>query len=403
MDVAHARDAHPDEGTIHAWLDGALDAASAAAVAAHVAGCAACSARVAEARGLIAEASRIVGALDEAPSGVAPSWEAVPASGTAVGARSAWRRLRVTPARAAIAAALLVAVGVTLTYDRTGQDTIVSTSTPAAASGNTMAGRPAARGAMPDRGRDPVLDSGVSRNLAAAQPPRTVQAAPNAGQPVPPTLEPPARAVPATDAAKRVAVGRAAVQAQRESTSAVADRAQVAGQAPGVPTTERATVAAAKVAESVATTPPARRGQAGAMTVSSAATTPPRPECYRVESAGGSPATWGRVPLPFIVMVAPGATTASVLTSAGVETGSRATLGRAGGDSLLFRLRRAGYHGTLALGAPGEVRAGVMRSAPSAAPAAAAARGAVAAPAPAAISAQPAVPVVARKVACPAT
>lgn len=63
---------HVDEGTIHAWLDGALDAAQAREIEAHVAGCAACSAAVAEARGLIAGASRILGALDEVPAGVIP-------------------------------------------------------------------------------------------------------------------------------------------------------------------------------------------------------------------------------------------------------------------------------------------------------------------------------------------
>ena len=65
---------HPDEGTIHAWLDGALDAASAERVAAHVRGCAACSALAAEARGLIAGASRVVSALDDVPAGTRPVW-----------------------------------------------------------------------------------------------------------------------------------------------------------------------------------------------------------------------------------------------------------------------------------------------------------------------------------------
>ena len=40
---------HPEEGTIHAWLDGALPADEAAAAEAHVAGCSECAARVAEA------------------------------------------------------------------------------------------------------------------------------------------------------------------------------------------------------------------------------------------------------------------------------------------------------------------------------------------------------------------
>ncbi|MEO7713343.1 MAG: zf-HC2 domain-containing protein, partial [Gemmatimonadaceae bacterium] len=49
-----ARSEHPDEGTIHAWLDGALDEPTASRIAAHVGTCGACDERVAEARGLIA-------------------------------------------------------------------------------------------------------------------------------------------------------------------------------------------------------------------------------------------------------------------------------------------------------------------------------------------------------------
>ncbi|MEO7856533.1 MAG: zf-HC2 domain-containing protein, partial [Gemmatimonadaceae bacterium] len=48
------RSEHPDEGTIHAWLDGALDEPTASRIAAHVGTCGACDERVAEARGLIA-------------------------------------------------------------------------------------------------------------------------------------------------------------------------------------------------------------------------------------------------------------------------------------------------------------------------------------------------------------
>ncbi|MFL5606508.1 MAG: hypothetical protein ACJ8AD_08690, partial [Gemmatimonadaceae bacterium] len=42
-----------------------------------------------------------------------------------------------------------------------------------------------------------------------------------------------------------------------------------------------------------------------------------------------------------------------------------ATVTRAGDDSLTFQLRRIGYTGTLTLGAAGDVRPGVMRSAPT--------------------------------------
>lgn len=64
---------HPDEGTIHAWLDGALQQEEGAALEAHVASCAECQAAVAEARGLVAASSRIVSALDIVPAGVIPA------------------------------------------------------------------------------------------------------------------------------------------------------------------------------------------------------------------------------------------------------------------------------------------------------------------------------------------
>ena len=64
---------HPDEGEIHAWLDGALAPDEAARIEAHVASCARCAEEVATARGLIAGASRILLALDSVPGGVIPA------------------------------------------------------------------------------------------------------------------------------------------------------------------------------------------------------------------------------------------------------------------------------------------------------------------------------------------
>src|SRR5215469_2924754 len=95
---------HLDEGLIHAWLDNALPSDEAARVAAHAQDCRECAAAVAEARGLIAGASRIVSAIDVSRRGV------VPAS-SAKATRSLWRRLYLTPTRAAIAATVLLAVG----------------------------------------------------------------------------------------------------------------------------------------------------------------------------------------------------------------------------------------------------------------------------------------------------
>ena len=110
---------HLDEGTIHAWLDAGLDAEESARVEQHVAECAMCANAVAEARGLVAGASRILAALDDVPTGV------IPRSGGALGgggggsstsgrSRSLWNVLHLTPARAAAAAFLIVAAGTAL-------------------------------------------------------------------------------------------------------------------------------------------------------------------------------------------------------------------------------------------------------------------------------------------------
>jgi putative zinc finger protein len=104
---------HLDEGTIHAWLDGALAGDEAAGVAKHVAECGDCAAMVAEARGIIAAASNIISALDSVRGGVIPMPKPVVA-----GQGSLWRRLRLTPGRAALAATLLVAVASLLTVRR---------------------------------------------------------------------------------------------------------------------------------------------------------------------------------------------------------------------------------------------------------------------------------------------
>ena len=108
---------HLDEGTIHAWLDGELPAHEAESAARHVAGCEQCGALVAEARGLMAGATRIVSALDAGPVGVIPrpQSESNPR-------RRPWYRVSLTPARMSIAATIVVAVGMTLTVRRGSED-----------------------------------------------------------------------------------------------------------------------------------------------------------------------------------------------------------------------------------------------------------------------------------------
>src|SRR5687767_4347346 len=66
------RHEHIDEGTIHAWLDGALPPDESTRAEALAQSCAECAALVAEARGLIAASSRILSSLDAVPAGVIP-------------------------------------------------------------------------------------------------------------------------------------------------------------------------------------------------------------------------------------------------------------------------------------------------------------------------------------------
>lgn len=94
---------HPDEGTIHAYAERQLSPAEQARAEEHIANCAECAASVAEARGLIAAATRIVGALDNVPDRVIPA-----------------RPARRFPPWLAAAAVMVLAVGVSSVAVRSG-------------------------------------------------------------------------------------------------------------------------------------------------------------------------------------------------------------------------------------------------------------------------------------------
>src|SRR5436309_8470040 len=113
---------HLEEGVVHAWLDGALSVTEAAEVEQHVHECEQCAALVAEARGVIAGASRIVSSLDVVRGGVIPT--ARPAAPT-----SLWRRLHLTPARAALAASVLLAASAMIAVRHDTADKVVYTQT----------------------------------------------------------------------------------------------------------------------------------------------------------------------------------------------------------------------------------------------------------------------------------
>lgn len=96
----------PDEGLIHAWLDGQLPADEAARVEQLAATDHEWAAAVAEARGLIAASSRILSSLDHAPAGVLPTQKT---------SLPAWRMPWWTKVAAAI---VVVAGGSVLVFER---------------------------------------------------------------------------------------------------------------------------------------------------------------------------------------------------------------------------------------------------------------------------------------------
>jgi hypothetical protein len=377
---------HPDEGLIHAWLDEALDAGESERLAAHVRDCPTCQAQVAEARGLIAGASRIVAALDDVPAGTRPGWVQGAVAGGAssdVGAggdvviadrppqRSLWRWMRVTPGRAALAATILVALGITLTHERLADDSARSVSTvlnpqradaPALDSAGADGGAGLAKSEQPPA-RDELLDSAVARNLMLSQGRRTIGAAP--GQPLPQAPPTPSPAAPPALASERVAEGRAAAQAQRELAGAVSsDRARVG---PPVAATEAELGAVSGVASAAARAPAAQEAGNGAMVTRESAYAVAK-TCLRLDSSEPG-ARWGEQPFPLVIAVdsgpESGSRSASVLTTAGAPTPARATWSARLGDSVSIALRRIGYSGTIVLGPGAGARSGVAVSGPA--------------------------------------
>ena len=369
---------HPEEGLIHAWLDEALSAAEAERLAAHVRTCVACQARVAEARGLIAGASRVVAELDDVPAATRPAWaqSALADGGGADGApsaagsagpaaqRSLWRWLRVTPGRAALAATIVVAVGITLTYDRAAMDSTprstMATFDPqkADAPATTSPEGEASNAAKP---RDALLDSAVARNLAMAQGRRTVGAAPGPNVPnaPPPSATP---QLPVGAAGEEVALGRAQVQAQRESAGIAADRS-------------RTKIGGAAAATQAPTTLglPARPAAAGALEqtarrdamMAKKSADAVAKSCVLLNSPD-SDARWADQAFPMVVALDSGLADrprqASVLTPAGEPTSLRATWSPRG-DSIVVQLRRIGYSGSIVLGPDAGARSGIAVSA----------------------------------------
>jgi hypothetical protein len=331
--------AHPDEGTIHAWLDGALSADDSAMIAAHVAECADCAARVAEARGLIAGASRVISELDETP---APAVRVAASPNVSAPPPSVWHALRITPARAAIAAVLLVAVAVTMTMrssartDAAARDSTVVASVPAPED-HPLTAPPAST---------PEAQQNLANRLQVEQPVRTVERPKEPGVVIPPaeSIAKPSAALADANAGARVAEARMSIAVQRDTTSARVDRTAVG----------RAAVPSTANREAVA--------QPGAAPTAAAAAAPLVTGCYRVDAVAGSTGKWGDVALPFVIAMDSTGVVARVLTTGGTDTQARAVVMKSSTDSLSFQLRRIGFAGTLAVGGDGATRQGFAKS-----------------------------------------
>lgn len=348
-----AEDPHPDEGTIHAWVEHQLGASDTATVETHVHYCRECQARADEARALIAESSRVVTSLDDPSRPFAAPVDELAAARVRAGSSSLWRWARLTPARAAIAASLLVAIGVSLTQRRVGQDVAPTGAKAAVATSPAVA--PV---------QDHLLDSAVARRVAQSQPPRTIEAATSPAMPAPPA---PASQLAQPGAGVQVAQGRAEARSVREAAPVAADqsRAGAAGIAAVAEPAATATSAAASNAMR-ADAPLARRAMAAKASVAGGGTggltggmTPQ--ECYIVEPTSGQAKSWGSLSLPIVVAVrgpaSAGAATRAAFVARGDDT-TALTWTSTARDSV----RAQASFGTLALGPGSDRREGVART-----------------------------------------
>lgn len=235
MNTPHDDPTLPDEGLIHEWLDGQLDADTSAHLDTLVQRSPEFAARVAEARGFVAASSRILSALDEVPAGVLPRPQ-TPAADT--GVRSivsarARRRTFTWQRWASAAAVLLVAVTGTMLWqrtpasdtvsgaaDRTGMRAVAAVGTPSAEVASDMA---AAAAAAP---RTPALSADAGPNAPTPAAPPAVaarEAAPPAASAraaAPPAPAAPASIAPAADAVLSAQLARSGRVAAAEMASA---------------------------------------------------------------------------------------------------------------------------------------------------------------------------------------
>lgn len=198
---------HPDEGLIHAWLDGELEPAEAARVSELVSNEPAWGAAAAEARGLIAASSRIAGSLDRVPGTVIPRTKRAPRA-------TRWWMMR--------AAALIVVVAGAVTVARREPPELVLPATMAPVGGGSS--QPVS-GARSDAAASPP-----ARSTGAVQKKATPTAKPRATAPTQPAATAlselakgrPAATPPAALKAPESPIPSPPTEAQRREASALA-------------------------------------------------------------------------------------------------------------------------------------------------------------------------------------
>lgn len=214
---------HLDEGTVHAWLDGALAPDESARVEVHAAACPACAALVAEARGLVAASSRILASLDDVPAGVIPGTSgtadqlAILRARRAEQARRWWR----DPRYAAAASVVFMAGALGIYWNASRPITAEPVPSASAVSEQAL---PAATAPV-----DPTAAPAAGATSAAEQ---RQAVAPPSRAPAAPTLDtgvelkavtplPPPAPVVANEAAPRIEQAAKLADAQRDSGVAV--------------------------------------------------------------------------------------------------------------------------------------------------------------------------------------
>ncbi|MCC6242647.1 MAG: hypothetical protein IT353_07380 [Gemmatimonadaceae bacterium] len=288
-------DGHLDEGTVHAWLDGAFDATASNVIDAHVSACRHCAEAVAEARGFIAGASRMVRALDVVPSGIVPQEDVartasrIVAAAAAASPLAARETVRVEVARPAAprrawyaraewraAAAVLVMVGGgAVVWSRVDSADVVApvvsvreslvqdSAMPTEAAATVMAGEPKAV-AMTGRGTEGSVDGETDRDAKRSVP--LTQAAPATRTPTVARAEDTRTREAQSDVARSVETRADSSSARRTAASPAAPSPaaqSLAAPAPAVPapatmrTLAEATNEIAARAKSSAAAPPA--------------------------------------------------------------------------------------------------------------------------------------------------